>query len=215
MSNEPPTFRRTVRQAPCQKITLLQHNSLGSWDVFLSLFNSFVGVPSIDIVLLQDPPSRKGFLPGSAGFKSFAPPVPRPRVAIYVSLSFLSIYTSLPEFSPTTKDVIHLDVYTPHGCFGTDTPKIHLTNVYSRTLDARSKSVPPRDALLDLDFPSLVAGVFNIHNHAANPLRVISCSEAAASAPYSDRATDLAYILLIAQGSTLASRWKDRTGRVS
>ena len=81
MNNPPPTFRRTKRQALCQGITLVQHNSLGSWDVFLSLFNSFVGLPPVDIVLLQDPPSRKGFLPSFTGFKSFCSPTPRPAVA--------------------------------------------------------------------------------------------------------------------------------------
>ena len=96
MNKSPPTIRRTKRQAPCQSITLVQHNSLGSWDVFLSLFNSFVGLPPVDVVLLEDPTSRKGFLPSFAGFKSFCPPTPRPAVAFYVSLSFLSFYAVLP-----------------------------------------------------------------------------------------------------------------------
>jgi len=77
--------------APATKLTLVQHNSLGSWDVFLSLFSSLIEGPShADIVLLQDPPpSSKGFLPSFQGFKSFAPPIARPRVACYVSLNFL------------------------------------------------------------------------------------------------------------------------------
>ena len=62
-------------------LTLVQHNSLGSWDVFLSLFSSLSKGPPVDLGLLQDPPSSKGFLPCYAGFKSFAPPVARPRVA--------------------------------------------------------------------------------------------------------------------------------------
>jgi len=68
-------------------LTLVQHNSLGSWDVFLSLFSSFTEGPShVDIVLLQDPPSSKGFLSCFHGFKSFAPPIARPRMACYISL---------------------------------------------------------------------------------------------------------------------------------
>ena len=196
MSNQSPTFWRTARQAPCQKVTLVQHNSLGSWDVFLSLFNSFVDISPVDIVLLQDPPSCAGFLPSFSGFKSFAPSVPRPKVAIYASLSFLSLYTSLPEFSPTTDDVMHLDVYTPLGCFSTNAPKFRFMNLYSRILDVMTKSVPPKDALPDLDFPCLVAGDFNIHIQAADPLRVIFLSEESASAPYFACATDLAYTLL-------------------
>ena len=113
MSNQPATCRRMVRQAPYQETTLLPHNSLGSWDVFLSLFNSIVDVFPVDIVLLQDAPSCAGFLPSFPRFKSFAPPVPRTKVVIYLSLSFLSFYTALPEISPNTDDIRHLDVYTP------------------------------------------------------------------------------------------------------
>ena len=200
MINPPLTFRRTQRQAPCQGITLVQHNSLGSWDVFLSLFNSFVGLPPVDVVLLQDPPSRKGFLPSFTGFKSFCPPTPEPAVAFYVSLSFLSFYTVLPVNSPSSAEVFHLDVYTPTGCYGTGSTKFRLTNVYSRSLLRSSKSVGPSDALPDVDFPCLVAGDFNIHSHAADPLRVTSPSEEKASALYFDRATDLAYSLLNTPG---------------
>ena len=200
MISSPPTFRRTKRQAPCQNITLVQHNSLGSWDVFLSLFNSFVGLPPVDVIFLQDPPSRKGFLPSFAGFKSFCPPSPKPAVAFYVSLSFLSFYTVLPVNSPSSAEVFHLDIYTPTGCFGTGSTKFRLTNVYSRSLPGSTKSVDPPDALPDFDFPCLVAGDFNIHNHAADPLWVTSRSEEKVSAPYFDQATDLAYSLLNTPG---------------
>ena len=174
MNNSPPTFRRTKRLAPCQDIALVQHNSLGSWDVFLSLFNSFVGLPPVDVVMLQDPPSRSGFLPSFADFKSFCPPTPRPTVAFYVSLSFLSFYTVLPVGSSSSTDVFHLDVYTPTGCFGTNATKFRLTNVYSRSLPGSTKSVDPSDALPDVAFPCLAAGDFNIYNHAVDPLRVTS-----------------------------------------
>ena len=200
MSNPPPTFRRTKRQAPCQKITLVKHNSLGSWDVFLSLFNSFVGLPPVDIVLLQDPPSRKGFLPSFTGYKSFCSPTPRPALAFYVSFSFLSFYAVLPAHSPSSSEVFHLDVYTPAGCFGTDSTKFRLTNVYSRSLPGSTKSVEPSSALPDVDFPCLVAGDFNIHNHAADPLRITTRAEEKASAPYFNRATDLAYYVLNTHG---------------
>ena len=150
--------------------------------------------------MLQDPPSRKGFLPNFAGFKSFCPPIPKPGVAFYVSLSFLSFYTVLPVASPSSEHVFHRDVYTPTGCFGTNSPKFRLTNVYSRSLPGSSKSVGPPDALPDVVFPCLVARDFNIHNHAADPLRVISRFEEKASTPYFDRATDLAYSLLNTPG---------------
>ena len=184
MNNAPPTFRRTKRQAPCHDITLVQHNSLGSWDLFLSSFNSFVGLPPVDIVMLQDPPSRKGFLPSFAGFKSFCPPTPKPAVAFYVSLSFLSFYAVLPVDSSASADVFHLDVFTPAGCFGTSSIQFRLTNVYSRSLLGSKKSVDPPDALPHVPFPCLAAGDFNIYNHAVDALRVISRSEEKASTPY-------------------------------
>ena len=200
MNNSPPTFRRTKRLAPCQGITLVQHNSLGSWDVFLSLMNSFVGLPPVDVLMLQDPPSRKGFLPNFTCFKSFCPPTPTPAVAFYVSLSFLSFYTVLLLPSSSSADVLHLDIYTTTGCFGTGALKFRLTNVSSRSLPGSTKSVDPPDALPDVDFPCLAAGDFNIHNHGADPLRVISRSKEKASTPYFDRATDLAYSLLNTPG---------------
>ena len=200
MNNAPPTFSRTKRQAQCQDISLVQHNSLGSWDVFLFLFSFFVGLPPVDIVMLQDPPSRKGFLPSFAGFKSFGPPTPRPAVAFYVSWSFLSFYTVLPVGSSSLADVFNLDVYTPTCCFGTGSTKFRLTNVYSRSLPGSTKSVDPPDALPDVDFLCLAAGDFNIHNLAVDPLRVISRSEEKASSLYFNRAADLAYSLLNTPG---------------
>jgi len=47
---------------PATNLTLVLHNSLSCWDVFLSLFSSLAEGPPADIVLLQDPPSSKGFI---------------------------------------------------------------------------------------------------------------------------------------------------------
>ena len=168
--------------------------------MFLFLLNSFVGLPPVDVVMLQDPPSRKGFLPSFAGFKSFCSPSPRPAVAFYVSLSFLSFYTVLQVASSSSEDVFHLDIYTPSGCFGTTSRGFRLSNVYLRSLPESTKLVATPDAVLDVDFPGLVAGDFNIHNHAADPLRVISRSEEKASTSHFNRATDLAYSLLNTPG---------------
>ena len=117
------TSVRAKGQAPGPHVSIVQHNSLGSWDVFLSLFNSLVGALHADVILLQDPPSGKGFLPRFTGFKSFAPPTERPRVAIYISLRFCTRYTILPGFHHDTTDAMFLDVYTPDGCFGTSCHK--------------------------------------------------------------------------------------------
>ena len=102
--------------------------------------------------------------------------------------------------SSSSADVFHLDIYTPSGCFGTDSTKFRITNVYSRSLPGLTKWVDPPDALPDVDFPCLVAGDFNINNQAVDPLRIISRSEEKASKPYFNRASDLAYSLLNTPG---------------
>jgi len=179
-----PTSRHGL--APATDLTLVQHNSLGSWDVFLSLFSSLVDGPPLDFVLLQDPPSSKGFLPSFAGFKSFAPPVARARVACYASLTFLQEFAILPFFPPESDDFMALDVFTPQGCFGSNSPRFRIGNAYARPLPPGPHSVSPDIALQDLEFPYLVAGDFNIHNTATDPTWLLSTGEENESAPYFD-----------------------------
>src|SRR6195952_4468164 len=100
MISHPMPPPRVRRLAPLTDLSLVQHNSLGSWNVFLSLFHSLTSGPPVDFVLLQDPPVSKGFLASFAGFKSFAPPVFKPRVAIYAFLRVLSFFTVHPVFFP-------------------------------------------------------------------------------------------------------------------
>ena len=198
--NKNPIPLRAMGQAPGPHVSIVKHNSLGSWDVFLSLFSSLVGTLYADVILLQDPPSSKGFLPRFAGFKSFAPPVVRPKVAIYVSLRFCFNYTILPGFHDDTTDAMYLDIYTPDGCFGTAAPKFRLNNICARETGGHSLSVPPEAAFQQFDFPYLVAGDFNIHNPASDPLRVFSYSEELESAPFYNLASDRGFRLLNTPG---------------
>jgi len=147
---------------------------MGFGHVFLSLFSSLTKGPPIDFVLLQDPLSSKGFLPCFAGFKSFAPPLARPRVACYVSVNLLRRFAVLPFFPPETDDFMVLDVFTPRVCFGSNFPRFRIGNAYARPLPANPHSVSPETALRDLEFPYLVAGDFNIHNAATDPSRLLS-----------------------------------------
>jgi len=133
--------------APASNFTLVQHNSLGSWDEFLSLFSFLVEGPPANLVLLQDPPSSKGFLPSFSGFKSFAPPVARPRVACDVSLHFLQKFAVLPFFPPEIDDFMALDVFTPQGCFGTDFPPFRIGNAYASPLSPYPIEFPPSPPL--------------------------------------------------------------------
>jgi len=145
----------TSRQglAPANNLTLIQHNSLGSWDVFVSLFSSLAEGSSPDIVLLQDPLSSKGFLPSFSGFKSFAPPVGRRRVACYITQDFLRRFAVLPSFSPETDDFMTLEVSTPQGCFGTNFLRFTIGNAYASPLPPFPHSVSPESSFLDLNHP--------------------------------------------------------------
>ena len=168
--------------------------------MFLSLFGSLVGTLHADIVLLQDPPSSKAFLPRFAGFKSFAPPSARPGVAIYLSLRFCARYIVPSGFYDGTADAMFIDVHTPDGCFGTPAPKFRINNIYARVKERHARSVPPETAFQQVDFPYLVAGDFNIHNPATDPLRIFSYSEELESAPFYSMASDRGFRLLNTPG---------------
>ena len=161
------------------------------------MFNSFVELSPVDIVLLQDPPVYHGSLPSFAGFKANAPPVSKLRVACYVALGFCREYSLLPAFLPQKDGIMFLDIFIPEGFFDFSAPKFRIGNVYSRSLaQPPTHTVIPAVALPDYDFPYRLAGDFNIHNPASDPLRVISSTEGRTSATYFDQATDLGYTLL-------------------
>jgi len=197
---ENPSFISLQGLGPATNLTLIQHNSLGSWDVFPSLFSSLAEGPPPDMVLLQDPPSSKGFLPTFSRVKSPAPPVARPRVACYISLNFLRNFAVLPFFPPETDDFMTLEVCTPQACFGTNSPRFTIGNAYARPLSPSPHSVSPEFSLLNLEHLLLVAGDFNIHNAATEPSRRLSSKEEKESAPYFDRARDLGFTLLKVPG---------------
>jgi len=183
----------TARQglAPATNLTVIQHNSLGSWVVFLSLCSSLPEGPPTDMVLLQDPPSSKGFRPSFLGFKSFTPPVGRLRVACYVSQDLMRRFAVLPSFPPETDDFMTLEVSTPEGCFGTNFPCFTIGNAYARRLPPSPRSVSPESSFVDLEHPYLIAGDCNMQNAATDPSRLLSSKEETESAPYFDRAPDL------------------------
>jgi len=166
-------------------LSIIQHNCLGSWNVFLSLFESFKEATTYpSIVVLQDPPVNKAHLPSFNGFKSFFPPVRKPRVAAYVHMSFLSNYTVLPRFKGVD-DVVALDISADEPPFGTTFHSFRVINAYStNTIDHRVHSVAPEDLFPDLGFPLLVFGHLNIHNPLSDPLRYFSQREISSSTPF-------------------------------
>src|SRR5437588_3597647 len=185
-----PSVHPTLKQ-----LSIVQHNSLGSWDVFLSLFNSFKGLPqSPQLVFLQDPPFYRNRLPVFSGFKAFAPPPPQGKavkVAAYISLDFLNSYSILPVFFDRL-DLMAIDVFTPTGLFCTANRQFRVYNLYStNSTGPTHRTVSPTDAFHTHPFPALVVGDFNLHHSLSDPLRHVSSNEHAISSPYLDRALDL------------------------
>jgi len=136
-------------------LSIIQHNCLRSWNVFLSLFEAFKEATTYpSIVLLQDPPVNKAHLPSFNGVKSFFPPGRKPRVAAYVYMSFLSNYTVLPRFREVD-DVLALDISSNEPLFGTNFHSFRIINAYStNTTNHRVHSVSPEVLFPILGFPS-------------------------------------------------------------
>jgi len=182
-------------------LSIVQHNCLGSWNVFLSLFESFKEAPTYrSLVFLQDPPVNKAHLPSFNSFKSFFPPVRKPRVAAYVHMSFRSNYTVLPRFKEVD-DVLALDVSSHKPLFGTDFRSFRVINAYSiNTVDPRVHSLQPEILFPDLGIPLLVVGDLNIHNPLSDPLRSFLPWEISSSAPYFEKAAKAGFALLNSPG---------------
>src|ERR1700710_903302 len=201
-SNAPPTGPHDP--SPLKQLSFVQHNCLGSWDVFLSLFNSFQKLPTPPhLVLLQDPPIFRNRLPSFAFYKAFAPPPTPgtpPRVAIYASFNFQQGFSILPCFFDRP-DLMALDVFSPSGLFNHSHTQLRLYNSYSVAgTFSGSRTVLPKDLFQAHSFPVLVLGDLNIHHPQSDPLRTISQQEYATSSPYFDLAHDLQFALLNSPG---------------
>lgn len=140
------------RPAPYPNLlSIVQYTCLGSWDVFQFLFVSFkesTKYPSL--VLLQKPPVSKAYLPSFNGFKSYFPPMRKPRVAAYVHISFLSSYAVLPKLKGVD-DMLARDISSYEPLFRTSFHSFRIINAYStNTQEHRVHSVAP-----DTLFPAL------------------------------------------------------------
>ena len=178
-------------------LSIIQHNCLGSWNVFLSLFESFQQATTYpSIVLLQDPPVKKAHLPSFNGFKSFFPTVRKPRVAAYVYMSLHSNYMVLPRFK-RVDNILARDASSSEPLFGTAFHSFRVINAYStNTADHRVHSVSQAVLFPDLGFPLLVLGDLNIKNPLSDPLRHFSYGEIWCSTPYFEKAAEAGFALL-------------------
>ena len=201
----PPLGRPGPAPAPSLNfLSLVQHNCLGSWSVFTSLFNSLRAAPIVpSFVFVQDPPVFRNRLPTFGGFKLFAPSFASgcaPRVACYAALSILQSFPILPCFFDRL-DLMALDVHTPSGLFDSTQRVLRLYNGYSTNgRSAAFRTIPPEAWFPSHDFPCLVVGDFNLHHPLSDPLRQFSPHEIRLSSPYFQRASDEGFVLLNTPG---------------
>ena len=144
--------------SPSRYLSIAQHNSLGSWDVFLSFFNSFASAKcSPDIVRLQDPPFWRSRLSSFQNYTSFAPPAGsgrKPKVAFYVSTLLLAQATVLPAFFDRP-DVAALDLFGV-ALFGKSFSHFRILKIYNLWTKRTSQmTVSPLIAFSDLSHPTL------------------------------------------------------------
>ena len=159
---------------PSRYCSIVQHNSLGSWDVFLSLFNSFASAKCPpDILCLQDSRFSRSRLPSFQNYTSFAPPGGtgnKPKVAIYISVYLLAQATLLPALFDRP-DMAALDVFGV-GLFGKSFSHSCISNIYNLwTWRTSQMTVFPLVAFPESSYSTLVVGDFNIHHPLPDPLR--------------------------------------------
>jgi len=188
----PRPARGTLRS-----FSIIQHNSLESWDVFLSLMNSISQLASPPmIVALQDPPVRRGQLPSFSTYKCFHPSFPKPRVAFYVHPHLLNSVSLLPSAS-TRSDLFSIDIFAPHGFFELQFTRFRVINAYNLPLkSAPFRTITPPDLFQDNAFPTMVVGDLNLHHPAADPLRTFDSGEYNLSHPYYSQVSEHGYSLL-------------------
>jgi len=190
--------RYTDSSAVFPSFPIVQHNCLGIWDVFLSLFHSFTMRPHPPLlVAIQDLPSRRSVLPPFPGFMSFALLSPgRPRVAIYVSRT-LNPHLSCSTVFHDSSEMLLVDVFSSEGLFGCSHHSLRVTSVYLfRKNCPPYRSIPPERIFSFLSNPHLVLGDFNLHHALTEPCRSLSAREFIISSGYFDTAFDVPYHLL-------------------
>ena len=194
--------RYTDSSAVFPSFPIVQHNSLGSWDVFLSFFHSFTMLPHPSLlVAIQDPSSRHSVMPTFSGFMSFAPPSPgHPWVAIYVSRT-LNQHLSCSTVFHDSSEILSVDVLSPEGLFGSPHRSPRVTSVYLlRTNHPPYRSISPEWVFSFLSYHHLVLGDFNLHHPLVDPCRSLSEREFIISTRYLEAAFDVPYHLLNTPG---------------
>jgi len=194
--------RYTDSKAVFPSFPILQHNCLGSCDVFLSLLHSLTMPPqALLLVAIQDPHSRPSVLPTFPGFLSIAPPPPgRPRVAIQVS-RILNQHLSCSTVFHDSSVMLSVDLFSLEGLFGSPHCSLRVTSVYLlHTNRPPYRSIPPARLFSFLSNPYLVLGDFNLHHPLADTCHSLSEREFTISAGYVDVAFNVPYNFLNTPG---------------
>src|SRR5437588_1560854 len=195
---------RLVTPTPLPPLSIVQHNCLGSWSVFLSLFNSLKACNTIPhIITIQDPPVWNSRLPSFRMFKAFHPPATkrnRPQVANYIYQDLLQSTSVLPYLFDRL-DTMAIDIHSQQGLFGSKHKIFRLYNSYSvNGTSCSSYILSPQDLFPSHPFPTITMGDFNLYQPLPDQLRELSSQDISVSAPYFDRAADLGFSLLNVPG---------------
>jgi len=197
-----PSLSQSFHYPGCLNLSIVQHNCLGSRNVFQTLCSFFTSVESSPhIVALQDIPLWRNCPPVFRNYKCVFPPATvsyKPRVATYVHERLLSVISRLPLFFERG-DLMAVNFHSPEGLFDTSHNLFCLYNAYSIP-SGHTRSVSPLDLFPQHDFPTLVLGDLNIHHSASDPTRLLSNHYQFISSPYFDRASAQLFSLLNTPG---------------
>jgi len=190
---------KTSFQYPgCLNISIVQHNCLGSSNVFQTLFSFFTSLESsAHIVALQDIPLGKNCPPVFRNYKRFFPPATdsyKPQVATYVHERLLSVISVLPLFFERG-DLRGVNFHYPEGLFHSSHNLFRLYNAYSIP-SGHTRSVSPVHLFPLYDFPTLVLGDLNIHHSTSVPTRLLSDQDQFISSPSFDMKSGQLFTLL-------------------
>jgi len=197
-----PSSSQSFHYPGCFNLSIVQHNCLGSSNVFQTLFSFFPSVESSPhIVALEDIPLWRNCPPVFRNYKCFFPPATdsyKPRVATYVHERLLSVISILLLFFERG-DLLAVNFQSPERLFDTSHNLFCLYNAYSIP-SGHTRSVSPVDLFPQHHFITLVLGDLNIHHPASDPTRLLSNYDQFISKPYFDRASAQLFSLLNTPG---------------
>jgi len=186
-----PSPSQSFHYPGCLNLSIVQHNCLGSSNVFQTPFSYFASVASSPhIVALNDIPLERNCPSVFRNYKCFFPPGTesyKPRVATHVHERLSSVVSILRLFFERG-DLMAVNFQSPEGLFDTSHNLFRLYNAYSIP-SGHTRSVSPVDLYPQHDFHTLVLGDLNIHHTGSDPTRLLSNYDQFISSSYCDRAS--------------------------